>query len=84
MSTLSLTLPLPTAVPRAAPVAAYYFLNLLRVLDRGLQARHATTALAGRLKEAAKVRAYAQELGRYDPRMAADLFAAADRHTHQD
>lgn len=81
MSTLSLAAPLPVAVPRAAPVAAYYFLMLLRALARGAQARQASTAMAKRLKEAAQLRAYAMDLQSVDPRMAADLLAAADRHT---
>jgi hypothetical protein len=71
-------------MPRAAPVAAYYFLMLLRTLARAAQAHQASTQLTKRLKEAAKVRAYAMDLQRVDPRMAADLLAAADRHTAQD
>ncbi len=81
MTHLSLTAPLPVAIPRAAPVAAYYFLMLLRALSRSAQARRASTALATRLKEAAQLRAHAMDLQRMDPRMAADLLAAADRHT---
>jgi hypothetical protein len=84
MTTLSLAAPLPVAVPRAAPVAAYYFLMLLRALSRASQARQASTALARRLKDAAQLRAYAMGLQHTDPRMAADLLAAADRHTAPD
>jgi hypothetical protein len=80
LSFLSITTPLPVAVPRAAPVAAYYFLKLLGSLASSLQARQAGKAMSTRLKEAAQLRAYAMNMQGMDPRVAADLMAAADRH----
>lgn len=72
--------PAPVAVPRFAPVAARWFARLLD-WQRGAQASRAETQrVINRQAEAAEVRRYAQTMMECDPRFAADLFAAADRH----
>ncbi len=79
MTTLSVRIPAPVAMPRAAPVAAAIFLRVLGWFDRVGQARERAAIAA----EARAVRAYAQRYASHDPRFAADLLAAADRHERQ-
>jgi len=83
MTTLSVHIPAPVAMPRAAPVAAEIFLRLLGWFDRVGQARALARERAAIAAEARAVRAYAQRYASHDPRFAADLLAAADRHERQ-
>jgi hypothetical protein len=82
--------PAPVRVPRAAPLAAWLAEQLilaLRALSRRLSAAPAAQAAArqrGRVAEAAALRRHAQQLMGADPRFAADLFAAADRHEREE
>jgi hypothetical protein len=80
MTTISMYTPRKVAVPRAAGLAAALFTLLLSALRRSSQARATSQQQDERFRDAAAVRAYAQRFARHDPRFAADLLAAADRH----
>jgi hypothetical protein len=71
----------PTAaVPRAGALLASLF-NRLATVVRGTVADPSDSpSQASRIAEASAVRRYAQQFMGHDPRFAADLFAAADRH----
>jgi hypothetical protein len=77
MSTVIVNTPSPVAVPRGAPIAAWLAEQLV------LAVRYLTAPVAvkprSRTAEAAELLAYARQMCD-DPRFAADLFAAADRH----
>jgi hypothetical protein len=77
MVTATVQTPTPVAVPRGAPVAAWLAAKLVHAY------RFITAPVAvkprSRNSEAAELRAYARQMCD-DPRFAADLFAAADRH----
>ncbi len=83
MTTISVHTPSPVAAPRGAALAANLIAHVMDWFEavgtaraaaavRRLEATHAT--------EAAEVRRYAQTWVDHDPRFAADLMAAADRH----
>jgi hypothetical protein len=82
MTTITITRPAPVAAPRGALWAA----SAAAALLRGFASRRtpvdtlAREALDERQAEAAKVRRLADEWRTVDPRFAADLYAAADRH----
>ena len=80
MSTITVIAPIKIAVPRGAAVAAIWFVAFLGWLEKVADKREQSRQLVGRIEEAARVRSYAQQLMAHDPRYAADLFAAADRH----
>ncbi len=77
MTTATVHTPSPVAVPRGAPIAAWVAAQLVFAW------RFVTAPVAvkprSRTSEAAELRAYARQMCD-DPRFAADLFAAADRH----
>lgn len=80
MTTVNVHTPAHVAEPRGARVAVAAVLALreaFRTLRQGL-AQH--RAHRTRVAEAAKVRAMAREMARRDPRVAAEMLAAADRH----
>lgn len=80
MTLITIHTPAQVAEPRGARVAVEAVLALceaVAALRRGL-ARH--RAYRGRLAEAEQVRAMAREIAGHDPRVAAELYAAADRH----
>lgn len=77
MTTTTVHIPSPVAVPRGAPVAAWLAAKLV-VAFRAITAPVAVKPRS-RTSEAAELRAYARQMCD-DPRFAADLFAAADRH----
>lgn len=83
MTTITVRTPSPVAAPRAAALAARLFTRVLDGLE-GIGRARAMAALsrmeATRVTEAARLRLYAQQCERQDPRFAADLYAAADRH----
>lgn len=80
MTTITVNTPAKVAEPRGAAWAANAFARLLKWMDANAARREAQRAEASRVSEAARVRLYAQEVMAQDPRFAADLFAAADRH----
>jgi hypothetical protein len=63
------------SMPRGARVAADLFVRASRWLASRPATPHQT-----RVQEAEAVREYAYSVQRSDPRFAADLYAAADRH----
>jgi len=83
MTTITVHPPAPVAEPRGAALAARLFMRLLEGLESIGRAR-AMAALsrmeATRVSEASRLRLFAQQWERQDPRFAADLYAAADRH----
>lgn len=80
MTTITVNTPVRIAAPRGSRIAAVWFGRLLTRLGDLAEKRVETRAMQARTKEAAEVRAYAQAMMSEDPRFAADLFAAADRH----
>lgn len=80
MTTITINTPVKIAAPRGSRIAAVWFGRLLTHLGDLAEQRAESRAQASRLKEASQVRAYAQAMMAEDPRFAADLFAAADRH----
>jgi hypothetical protein len=80
MTTTIVNIPAPTPAPRGALWAANLFYGLLSMGQGAWSAEMQHRAQRARLAEAAQARAYARELERHDPRSAADLYAAADRH----
>ncbi len=80
MSTFTVNTPAKVAAPRFAAVAAALFVGLMNAF-RHRGAQHAERQVqVTRASEAAAVREYAHRFMKHDPRFAADLFAAADRH----
>jgi hypothetical protein len=82
MTTITITRPAPVAAPRGALWAASAAAAVLRAFaSRRIPADTlAREAQAERQAEAAKVRRLADQWHAVDPRFAADLYAAADRH----
>jgi hypothetical protein len=80
MTVVSIHVPSQTTAPRGSVVAAnwaFWLLSRLQVL----KAQRAERRLVeDRRAEAAAVRRLAREMSVQDPRFAADLLAAADRH----
>lgn len=84
MTIITVLRPVAVQPPRAAAWAAGTFLALLTWFESSAD-RHAQRSRAiNRATEAAAVRAYAHEIETRDPRFAADLRAAADRHQYPD
>lgn len=80
MTTITVNPTAKAVAPRGAAWAATAFSALLNWLYTTVERRAANRQLADRLEEATRVRLYAQQVQAQDPRFAADLFAAADRH----
>jgi hypothetical protein len=80
MTTITVIRPQAVAAPRAAAWAARLFLRLWNAVEAMAETRTARRQARSRAEEAASVRAYALEMEAIDPRYAADLRAAADRH----
>jgi hypothetical protein len=80
MSTVSVYSPVKVSVPRASNLAGNLFARLLAALQSSPRTPSASQEQAERARDAAAVREYAQRYARHDPRFAADLMAAADRH----
>lgn len=80
MSTVTVNPPVTTAAPRSAAVAATLFVAFLAKFKKLSERRKESRQVAGRQDEAARVRTFAHQIMAQDPRFAADLFAAADRH----
>ena len=83
MASVSIHTPNHVAAPRGAALAAAVMASLLQGVERIVQWRAAAAARrheASRVKDASKLRRYAYQFLGDDPRFAADLLAAADRH----
>lgn len=80
MTTITVNTPVKVAAPRGSRIAAVWFGRLLTRLGQLAEQRTERRAQEDRLREASEVRTYAQAMMAQDPRFAADLFAAADRH----
>lgn len=80
MTTITVNAPAKVSAPRGANFAATLFSALLRWFETKAEHRAERLEQASRQAESARVRLYAQEMLAQDPRFAADLFAAADRH----
>lgn len=83
MTTITVSSPRPVASPRGAVFAAWAFQRISDALTGWQTARLARADrrnVARLLADATSVRRYAQSVAQYDPRFAADLLAAADRH----
>ncbi|MBL8328832.1 MAG: hypothetical protein JNJ71_08265 [Rubrivivax sp.] len=83
MTTISIHRPATVAEPRGARWAAEAAWQFLSGASRLGQAWRAARVTQDRLSEAAAVRRLAVSWQDVDPRFAADLFAAADRHERQ-
>jgi hypothetical protein len=80
MTTITVHTPAPVATPRGAHWAAWLLGKISEMAQKPSDKRQAHRNLSGRIAESAEVRRYAQQFMGHDPRFAADLFAAADRH----
>lgn len=78
MTNLTLVRPAPIAMPRGADWAARAAVAVFDWVERALM-RH-PAGPRSRAQQAEAVRRYADTLRTADPGMAADLYAAADRH----
>jgi hypothetical protein len=80
MTTISVQSTRQATAPRGASWAANLFSALTRKLAVSSLAKAKRSQQATRQQEASAVREYAQRFAKHDPRFAADLLAAADRH----
>lgn len=83
MTTLNTRHPIPVASPPAAAWAADAWIaasSLGAKLQAWMRQRGERAAVTGRVTEANRLRHVARGFMSNDPRFAADLFAAADRH----
>ena len=83
MTTVTVRTPSPVAAPRGAAIAANLMARLMAWLEAVGRARAAAAVRrmeATRATEAAELRRYVEEWATFDPRFAAELLAAADRH----
>jgi hypothetical protein len=84
MTAMTFHSPILVATPRASRWAAEAFTSVLSWFEAHGAARAERQLLADRAAEATAVRQYAQRYASHDPRFAADLLAAADRHERTD
>ena len=80
MSTILVHTPATVSSPRGAVWAGWLASRLVDALRSLSHRREAHRAESARVAEAAALRAYAHDIAPGDPRFAADLYAAADRH----
>ena len=80
MTTITVQRPITVREPRAAALAAQLFSQFLGWFERSGAARAERRERADRATEAAAVRQYATHYASHDPRFAAELLSAADRH----
>ena len=80
MTTITVLRPVHVRTPRVAGLAAALFTGLLSWFESNRTAKAEERAEAQRTADAASVREYANRCLPHDPRFAADLMAAADRH----
>ena len=80
MSTITVNSPIRVLAPRGATLAGTWFAALLNWLEKDAERRALERRAAKLVNEASYARRLAQAVRGDDPRFAADLFAAADRH----
>lgn len=83
MTTLKTHTPATLTVPLGSTFGAWLFLSIGAAIDavqRLLHRRTHAVVMSSRVVEASRLRRHAQGFLSADPRFAADLFAAADRH----
>ena len=80
MTVITVNIPAKISEPRGSVVAARWFAALLNGFNLASARRASRRQAADRQAEAAQVRNYARQMAEQDPRFAADLCAAADRH----
>jgi hypothetical protein len=80
MTTITITCPAPVAAPRGALWAAEIAARLLAGFGALVERVREYNAMARRVDEAAAVRRLAADWEMRDHRVAADLYAVADRH----
>lgn len=83
MTTLTTRHPIAVAAPRGAAWAAAAWVAVSRLgtqLQAWMHQRSQRAAVFGRVSEANRLRHVARGFMSSDPRFAADLFSAADRH----
>jgi hypothetical protein len=80
MTTITISKPADIRMPRAAPVAAGLYLRFLELCERTLSTKASAKKEQDRAGDAQYVRRIADSVRSIDPRYAADLYAAADRH----
>jgi hypothetical protein len=80
MTTITINAPAKVSAPRGAVLAAHWFAALLNGIQALADRRAAHRRGVDRQAEAAEVRNFAHQVALEDPRFAADLYAAADRH----
>ena len=80
MNTITVHRPVRIVAPRGAIVAATWFAALLNWIEADAERRAIERRVARRVSEASYARRLAQAVRGEDPRFAADLSAAADRH----
>ncbi len=80
MTTITVQSPIRVATPRATQWAAGAFTGVMNWFEQHGAVRAERQVQSARAAEATAVREYAQRYAYHDPRFAADLLAAADRH----
>lgn len=80
MTTVTLARPATVVAPRAAAWAANLWMAVSNAFQRSVKVRAESQAAGSVLRESSQVRELAWNMMSQDPRMAADLMAAADRH----
>jgi len=80
MTTMIVTSPAPVAVPRGAAWGAHVAARVLSFFAGLIDRRAEHVKRSSLAADAAYVRRLADEVRSIDPRFAADLYAAADRH----
>ncbi len=80
MTTITVHAPIKVSAPRATQLAAALFTRLLGWFENRAAAAAQRHLQATRGRESQAVRQYALHFVDHDPRFAADLLAAADRH----
>ena len=80
MTTITVNAPAKVTAPRGAYWAGVWFAAVLNWMEKSGDRRVERRDQSDRWAEAARVRTHARQVMQHDPRVAAELFAAADRH----
>lgn len=80
MTSITIHAPATVAAPLGSKLAAELFGRVLGWLSRATVSHAGHLQGGDRVTEANRVRSFANEMLAMDPRFAADLYAAADRH----
>ena len=84
MHTITVRIPVTPSAPRGSRWAAGVFSAVLQAWSQAASARAVRLEARERKVAVQQVRARASSMQSHDPRSAADLFAAADRHERAD